>query len=86
MSSIVISTVLAVIVIIKVIRDKDYIWLLCLVPFAYSIVLSKTDILDFIPNWVVSITFYIIVILTFYLCAYFSLKKDNKENADDSSD
>ncbi|AOH57012.1 hypothetical protein ABE28_021915 [Peribacillus muralis] len=86
MSSIVISTVLAVILIIKVIRDKDYIWLLCLVPFACLIVLSLTDILDFIPGWAVSLSFYIIVILTFYLCVYYSLKKDNKDNYDDSSD
>jgi Ca2+/Na+ antiporter len=86
MSSIVISTVLAVILMIQVIRDKDYIWLLCLVPFACLIVLSLTDILDFIPSWAVSLSFYIIGILTFYLCAYYGLKKHNKENADDSSD
>lgn len=78
MSIIVISTVFAVIMMIKVIMEKDYIWLLCLIPFACLVVFSLTDILDFIPNLAVNISFYIIFILTIFYCVVYSERKDNK--------
>jgi purine-cytosine permease-like protein len=71
---------------IFIIRNKMYIWFITFIPGLCLIIFSLTDILDFIPNLAVSISFYIISILTIFFCGFYSAKKDIEENLDDSSD
>ncbi|CAH0212650.1 hypothetical protein SRABI80_02095 [Peribacillus frigoritolerans] len=74
MSNIVIGAVFIIITMVKTIRNKEYIWLICLLPVVCLIVFSLTDILDFIPKLLKMISSYILFILTIIYCVFYSMR------------